>query len=56
MAPKVTVNRDDDRGIIELGVEDGGHFVAFTTMPTSQYDGTIENLKATADANGSEDK
>lgn len=56
MAPKVSFKRDDDRGMIELGLEDGDHFVAFTSMPTSQYDGTIENLKAAADANGSSEK
>jgi hypothetical protein len=44
--------RNDDTGHIELGVEDDGQFVALATMPTTQFDSTVANLKAAEAAEG----
>jgi hypothetical protein len=48
MSLKVKVQRNEDSGLIELGAEDDGHFVALATMPATQFDASVANLREAA--------
>jgi hypothetical protein len=47
---KVKAQLNESTGHVELGVEDDGAFVAFTTMPETQFRSTIENVKSAESA------